>query len=561
MATATQPETAPKILSQEEIFALAARAKADGDALDEMATALTLHARQARRAEYLEREVAHLEHRLAVLLRRYFGQSSEKLDPAQLLLFLKSDGGAAAEPVAVPAEPQAAPRQRPAGHGRGAFPAHLTRERVELEPAAEERKCATCREDLRRIREDVSERGSFIPGHWLVHAYVRGVWACAKGCGGAPVMAPLPAGLVDKARFEPDVAVHTAVAKYGDHLPLERQTEIHARLGVDVPASTLGDAVQALAALHAPTVARMREEVVAEKVVHADDTPVVALVERPDAAEGEKKKGRIETRIWVYRAATKQKLCFDFTPSRSREGPTKALTGFRGTLVADAAPSFNEACRRTQSKRAGCYAHVRRKFNDARGTDPPRAARALLLLQRLFRLEAAAKTRREKDPTFGSVELLALRRRRSRRVVDRLFALLERYRTETLPKSPVGEAVAYALNQREALYVFLDDPDVPVSNNPAEQALRCIATGRKNYLFFGSLRGGDAAATFYSLIGACRALELNPYAYLRETTATLLLRPDTPRAELTPWAWAAARRARETTPTSTATAPTAAPAT
>jgi hypothetical protein len=246
----------------------------------------------------------------------------------------------------------------------------------------------------------------------------------------------------------------------------------------------------------------MREEVVAEKVVHADDTPVVALVERPDAAASEKKKGRIETRLWVYCAATKPKLYYDFTPNRSREGPTKALTGFHGTLVADAAPSFNEACRRTQSKRAGCYAHVRRKFNDARGADPPRAARALLLVQRLFRLEAAATTRREKDPNFGSVELLALRRRRSRRIVDRLFALLERYRTETLPKSPVGEAVAYALNQREALYVFLDDPDVPVSNNPAEQALRCIATGRKNYLFFGSLRGGDVLFADRRLPGA-----------------------------------------------------------
>jgi transposase len=553
MATATTPETAKKILTQEEIFALAARAKEDGDALDELAAASALHAREARRAEFLEREVVRLEHRLELFLQKYFGRSSEKIDPAQLELFLKSEVAATAPEQVVDPSP-ASSKPRPAGHGRGTFPKHLKRERIALDPPVADRKCEVCRAELRRIREDITERGAYIPGHWLVNAYVRGVWACASGCS-KPVMEPLPAALVEKSRFEPDVAVHTALAKYGDHLPLHRQTEIHARLGVDVPASTLGDAVQDLAALHAPTVEQMREEVVAEKVVHADDTPVVALIDRPEAAADQKKKERIETRVWVYRAAKAPKLCFDFTENRSREGPTKALRGFHGTLVADAAPSFNEVCRLTKSKRAGCYAHVRRKFNDARGTDPPRTARVLLELQRLFRLEAAAKMRQEKDPSFGPPALLALRRRRSRRVVDRFFALLERYRTEVLPKSPVGEAIAYALNQREALLVFLDDPEVPVDNNAAERALRCVATGRKNYLFFGSLKGGDAAATFYSLIGACRALELNPYAYLRETTETLLRKPDTPRSSLTPWAWAEARRALAMKPDAAPSAP------
>lgn len=556
MAAANACEATTKILTQEEIFALGARAKEDGDAIDEMTTALALHARQARRTEFLEREVARLEHRLELFLRKYFGRSSEKIDPAQLELFMKGgvdDVPDSEGPAAAPAPKTTRPH---VGHGRGSFPAHLKRERIELDPPIAERTCSACRSELRKIREEIAERGSFVPGYWFVNMYVRGVWACSKGCE-APMMAPLPAGLAPRTRFEPDVAVHAAVAKYGDHLPLERQTEIHGRLGVDVPSSTLGDALQDLAALHAPTVARMREEVVAEKVVHADDSPVISLIERPRnevSDKKRKKKERIETRIWVYRSATKRKLFFDFTETRSREGPIKALHGFRGTLVADAAPNFNEVCRRTKSKRAACYAHVRRKFDEARSTDPPRAARALLLLHRLFRIEAAAKMRREEDPSFGTERLLALRRRRSRRLVERLFALLERYRAETLPKSPIGEAVTYALNQREALAVFLDDPDVPVDNNAAERALRCVATGRKNYLFFGSLKGGDAAATFYSLIGACRELGINPYDYLRETTETLLRRPDTPRAELTPWAWAEARASRAT---DRATPPTA----
>ena len=217
MSASTTETRNPKPLTQEEVIVLASRARQDGAAFDEMMSALVVHADRARkserRVESLERQVSHLEHRLAVMLQRMFGRSSEKIDPAQLRLFLEEAAAATTPPE--PEEPTETVtfKRRPKGHGRDKFPPHLKREDIHLDPDAAERKCAACGKDFCRIREEVTERGHFVPGYWEIKRYIRGVWACKNGCGSV-VTAALPPALVEKSKFEPSVAVHTAVSKF-----------------------------------------------------------------------------------------------------------------------------------------------------------------------------------------------------------------------------------------------------------------------------------------------------------------------------------------------------------
>lgn len=548
---------------QEHILALAMAAQSDPAVLDQLVADFALASERGRRLErkngFLAREVERLQMRLASLLHRLYGRSSEKLDKDQLRLFLEeelSGGVPAAVEEAVQQDVETAaqrPRPKRKGHGRDSFPEMLPRNEIPLDPSAEECLCPECQAEMARIRDEITERGSYIPGYWSVNRYVRGVYACKKGHGGV-VMAELPATLVDKGRFEPSVAVHAAISKFADHLPLNRQEQMHARLGVPVSASTLGDQLVALAELHAPTVEQSRVEVMESPVVHADDTPVKALVDRKTATsdaelqskvgnEETRKKLEIEMRQWVYLTVT-GKVYFHFTKTRAEGGPLAALAGFQGHLVTDGYAGFNAAVRRAKLTRCGCWAHVRRKFYDALLEDKARAGRALRLINRLFWIERAMRNRQKRKPDFGDAEILRIRRRRSRKVLARIRLLLRKLAREALPGGELGKAVGYARNQWRTLVAFVNAPQVAIHNNAAEQALRTVAIGRKNYLFYGSVRGGTTAAVFYSLIGSCKALGLDPYAYLSETTATLIADPSTPRERVTPWAWARERGIR-----------------
>ena len=549
--------TVPGVLTEEEILALAARAKSDAGAVDEMMAALELQLAAMKKAEHridgLRRQIDQLQQRLALLLDRMYGRRTEKIDPDQLLLF-QEGAPAKIEPEA-PAEPPSTGEnaRRPSkGHGRDRFPAHLQRQEIRVDPDASELHCETCGKDYCRIRDEITERGHFIPGYWEIHRYVRGVWVCKSGCGGVRT-ADLPPTVVDKSRFEPSVAVQAAGAKYADHAPLERPSGMHARLGVEVAPTTLGDAVAKLAELHGPTVKQMEAEVLSEAHLHADETSVVAIIETPKTAEDapetakrRKKKTRIQARMWVYLTLL-GKMFYRFTEDRSRDGPggpAEVLDSFRGSLICDEYSGFDKICARPGMKRAACWAHVRRKFKDALPQDSRRAARIIVLIGRLFWIESAVRKRRERDPTFGDAQHLSVRQRRSRRQVEKIVADARSIEHSVLPKDALGRAVGYLLGNLEHIVTFLRDPLVPLDNNAAERALRCVAVGRKNYLHFGSLAGGDTAAVFYSLIGTCKAHGINPSAYLLDTTQVLLANRETPRASLTPWAWAAAEAQR-----------------
>ena len=481
--------------------------------------------------EKLARENKQLVEYIEQLRRGYFGRSSEKVDPDQLKLFADE---AMDDAPAAPTAPAAEKRAPAKGHGRKPFAAHLPRVTIVHDVADADCHCDECKERLVAIGEDVCERGHLVPAKVVVNRHVTKKYACPNGHMVKSGVGA-PAGVVEKAKFEASVYAHVAVAKYGDHLPLNRQETIFKRQGLELSKSTMVDMIQLVhAKAAAPIVEVMRKEILAEPLIQADETPITVLLE----TEHGTKTGY----VWVYRA--KKKVVFVFRPSRERDGPIRFLGDWKGTLQTDGYAGYDEVVRRNGLVRAGCWAHTRRKWKDAFDAGSADAARMIGLIQRLYRIEAALKTRGSMDALspaeFDSLRL-KVRGRRSRPLVGRIAALVDEIgrKPSTTPQSLLGKAVGYTINQWPTLQVFLADGAVEIDTNAVERAIRPIAVGRKNWLFAGSTRGADAAASLYSLINACKALAINPEIYLADVLE--LASPNADFNRLTPWAWAEAR--------------------
>jgi hypothetical protein len=255
------------------------------------------------------------------------------------------------------------------------------------------------------------------------------------------------------------------------------------------------------------------------------------------------KRRKIQGRIWVY-IALGGRVVFDFSLSRSRDGPVSFLKGFRGYLQGDKYSGYDYLALKDGITKVGCWAHVRRKYVEALDADRKRSAFMIWLIGWLYRIESMLKARRARDPSYDDERTLAARKRLAHHVLDKIHATLKGYEKDpdVLPKSPLGQAVSYTLNQWDDLKVYPDDLELVPDNNASERALRAVAIGRKNYLFMGSPQGGKTAAVLYSLIGTCKALHLNPYPYLLDVTERLVRDRSTPPVELTPWAWRDARK-------------------
>jgi transposase len=227
-------------------------------------------------------------------------------------------------------------------------------------------------------------------------------------------------------------------------------------------------------------------------------------------------------------------VVFDFTPTYSGYGPRAWLGDYAGYVQADALKQYDPLFDRPPPRptEVGCWAHARRKFHDARTTDSARAHEALARIRRLYDIEADIKP-------LDDVGRLAGRQARARPVLGALFFWLGEQRGQVLPKSPMGVAVGYALGNWAALSRYTEAGFLEIDNNASERALRTVAVGRKNYLFAGSDAGGRAAAVLYSVIGTCRRLGLDPFAYLRDAFARLPSLPASRVDHLLPDRWAA----------------------
>jgi transposase len=474
-----------------------------------------------------DRRIDQLSSQLEALKRHLFGRRSEKLDPGQLALDLGELSVAEVEAVEESAaEPVREGARR--GHGRRRLPSDLPRQRVEYDVPECQRTCPECQQSRVRIGEEVSEQLEYVPASFFVREQVRLKYACPH-CEGHVVIGSAPAQPIGKGLPGPGLLAHVLTSKYADHLPLNRLEGIFARHGVELSRSTMCDWVGAGAELLKPLVDVMKHQILASRKIHTDDTPVPVL----DKDREVTRTGR----LWVYLGdADHEGVVFDYTPDRSRDGPQRFLSGYKGYLQADAYPGYDEIYASQGVIEVACWAHARRKFFDAMKSDSRRSQTALGFIRRLYEVE---RQTRDLEPAARC----ARRQSESGPVLLQFKTWLDDQHASVAPKSPMGEAIGYARFQWIALTRYLEDGILAIDNNAAERALRRVAVGRKNWLFAGSDAGGRRAAIVYSLVASCARLKINPYDYLRDVLEQLPTCLPGALADLTPQAWKRSRAA------------------
>jgi transposase len=473
----------------------------------------------ALRAELLAKElmIEKLIHQLAVLQRARFGRSSEKLDRAieQLELMIgeleeNQAGGAARQDAAQPTAPTAseaqthAPPPAPAAEERKArarrpLPRELPRDTVRHEPP---HTCPECGGTaLSKIGEDEREVLEYVPAHFKVIRHVRPKVSC-RACETIR-QAPMPSLPIERGLPGPGLLAHVAIAKYCDHLPLYRQSEIYARSGLDLDRGLLADWIGRLAVLLEPLAERIALHARAGGALHADDTPVPVL----DPGWGKTKTGRLwalvrDERPWGSPVAPA--AVYLYSPDRKGEHVETLLDQCRGFLHADAYAGFNSLYApgrlgpEPRLTEVACWAHVRRKIYDVHvETDSPAAREALERMAELFAIEADIRGR---DPAHR----LAVRQAGGVAKRLDLKAFLDETLAQINRKAAFAGAIRYATALWPALTRYTTDGRLEMTNNGPERAIRLLDFGRKNYLFAGSDGGGRRAATLYTLIQTAR---------------------------------------------------------
>jgi len=491
-------------------------------AIDDLPTARALIASLQEQLTKSQREIAALRHELDILCQRLFGKKSERVDPRQLKLALEqlaNERGPVTEPVEMDSGEtpvRGHTRRRPTG--RRPLPAHLPRRRVEIDIADAEKQCA-CGHTRTRIGEDVSEKLEYEPASFVVIETVRPKYACPQ-CHEGVVEAPAPPQAVEKSLAGEGLLAHVVVSKYVDHLPLHRLEGIFARQGIDLPRSTLCGWVADVATALTPIGDQLRREIVAADYLQTDDTSITVLDERGGSFKG---------RIWTYLDPLTKQVVFDATPTHERDGPAAFLADFRGKLQADAYSGYDGLYQSGRVMEIGCWAHARRPFVEAFMTDTS-AALMIALIQQLYQVEHDAA---DLDPDGRR----ARRQEQSLVLLAKIDAERQALARIVLPKSPVGEAVRYLTNQWAALQRFVEDGRLAIDNNRAENQLRLVAVGRKNWLFAGSFEGARRAALLYSLVQSCKLIDVPPFAYLKDVLRRLPRHPHRLIDQLTPRGW------------------------
>ena len=473
-----------------------------------------------------DRRLRHVQHELEKLLRWRYGAKRERVDEKQLFLFAAEVLAAVKEEAQVKPPPESPKTQRP-GHGRKPLPRQLERRRVEHDLRPEEKICPQCREALRPIGEETSERLEYVPASLHVIQDVRRKYACPKGC--TVVTASKPMAPIEKGLPGPGLLAHVAVSKYADHQPLHRQTEMFQRQGITLSRRTMAGWMGQSAELLSPLYERMKAEVLASKVIQTDDTPVGVL----DPALPRTRTGR----IWTYVGdGDHPYTVYDFTPDRSRDGPEAFLEDFRGYLQADAYSGYDKIYKDERVTEVACWAHTRRKFYEAQSSDLMRSMIMLAYVRLLYDVEKEAR-----DLALDGPGRLALRQEKSVPILQDIEVYLRREELDVLPKSPVGQAIAYTLSNWEALVRYAQDGDLEIDNNGAERSLRGIAVGRNNWMFFGSENGGRTAAILTSFTTTCKRHGLDPFVYLRDIFERISAHKESKLADLLPDNWKEAR--------------------
>ncbi|CRM26372.1 Transposase [Pseudomonas sp. 31 E 6] len=489
-----------------------------------------LAAQLIQRVETMDKQITHhksvnekLAHEIALLKRFKFAKRSEQLSPDQASLLddlIDTDIAAIeAELEALqPAPVEAKVRQQPK---RAPLPPQFPRTLIHHEPDNSHCQCGCA---LKRIGEDASEKLDYTPGVFTVERHIRGKWACEQ-CE-TLIQAPVPAHVIDKGVPTAGLLAHIMVAKFADHLPLYRQEKIFGRAGLPIARSTLAQWVGQTGVQLQPLVEALREAVLAQRVVHADETPVQML------APGEKKTHRAY--VWAYCTtpfSALKAVVYDFSPSRAGEHARNFLGTWNGKLVCDGFAGY-KAGFEGRITEIGCMAHARRKFFDLHVANKSQLAeQALHSIGGLYEVERKAKEMSDEDRW-------RLRQEMAIPIAEKLHEWMLAQRELVPEGSATAKALDYSLKRWVALTRYLNDGAVPIDNNRVENTIRPWALGRSNWLFAGSLRSGKRAAAIMSLIQSARMNGHDPFAYLKDVLTRLPTQRASAIDQLLPHQWA-----------------------
>lgn len=511
---------------------------------------------EALRIQLQELEIIrrNLEHTVAVYKRCLFGSRSEKIDPKELeariaqaaaearaqLAQEKRPGDpppeaeeeqpeAKANPPADPADP---PADKPGGqekekkrkarpHGRGGFPAHLPRRRIEHRVDPAQAVCACCSDHppLIQVGEDTCEKLVKLPVQYEVQVHVYPQMACQR-CHEGVTSAPRQDNSL---KADVSVIADVVVKKYVEHQPLYRQQQAFDRLEIPISRQTLCDWTGWCSDQVDPIVKAMADYILSQSLVQSDETPV-----RMQLADGQMETAR----LWAYGLPWAE-VVFDFRTDKSQKGPMEFLKGTRARFVqADGGSSYGPVFEALDLLHIACMAHIRRDIFEARADAPMAVDLVLAAIQKLYRIESRAKAE-----ALSPEARLELRQREAKPIFMDVGQLIATMRKEVLPKSPLGKALGYAENQWPAMARYLEVAQAELDNNSTEHALRGVVLGRRNWLHVGQEAGGEKAANLFSLMITCKRLGVEPYAYLHDILRRLPSHPNKDIWQLTPRGW------------------------
>ncbi len=487
-----------------------------------------------KQLRWAEMRIQSLEEMLRLARIAKYGPGSEKLNSAQLEL-LEFEPGVSGNEVEAESKREllaaaALQKDRKQHPGRQTLPADLPRVERVLPSTPEQCTCRSCGGGTVVIGYEQSEQLDCQPAEYFVSVVKREKRACQACEEGGVVTAPLPARIIDRSLVSDQVIIGTIISKYCDHLPLYRQSAMLEReTGIEISRATLDGWVMRVGGLLLPIVDALGRELRAESYLQADETPV-------DVQSKDKRGKNHQAYLWQY-GRPGASVVFDFRMGRGRAGPKLFLGPSGGILQTDGYAAYGKVGG-AGMVHAACWAHSRRKFSDALKLNPDDRIAALMVKQidELFGIDGKARAN-----GLDYAARHALRRERSVPLLDLIRKQVEAAKVSALPASTLGKAAAYTLNLWGKLTRFLEHPELELSNNLAENSMRPLVLGRKNWIHVGSQQAGPKVAAILSVVESCRRLKLSLRDYLSAVLPGLSDLPVKQVSRLTPSAWAAAQ--------------------
>ena len=448
-------------------------------------------------------KIISLEHQLQQLYKLISGFKSESFIPEpiidQLSLFAEDSPETAIE---TPQETITYSRDKKKHQGRNALPEHLPVREVIIEPEQDTT-------GLKKIGEEISETLEYTPASLVKRRTIRPKYAIPDNDG--VIIADLPSRPIDKAIVEACLLAHILVGKYIDHLPFYRQIQIFKRDFRWEPAqSTMSDWMASCCKLLEPLYNTLKQKILESDYIQGDESPIKVL-------DSDKKGSTHQGYQWVYHDPIQKLVLFNYRKGRGQNGPKELLAGYKGYLQCDGYTVYDKIGKDPNITLAGCLVHARRKFHDALDSDKKRSTKILAIFKKMYLEERSIKE--ESLDNFDKRKLL--RDKKIKPLLEQIKQWVTAEQFNLLPKSPIGKAMTYFINQYPKLEVIFKDGRIELDNNLIENAIRPMAIGRKNYLFCGSHKAAQNAAMIYSFFGSCKMQGINPRLWLKDTLERL----------------------------------------